>query len=180
MTDRNRLYTVSELARAFDLTPQGLRFYEEKGLLSPRRIGGARVFDYRDRARLDLILRFRRVGFSLEEIREYLSLYRPGNESSEQYRLGLLRIHTRQEALRLRLADIHEILNELAEMEKDAQSRLERCLAAEAGLAPATAPFAITIPETPAAQAQTSPAPASTKNTVPIVHNGREDQCVDS
>ena len=61
MAERDRVYGVTELAAEFDLTPQALRFYEEKGLLAPQRAGGRRVFTYRDRARLKLILKFRRI-----------------------------------------------------------------------------------------------------------------------
>ena len=71
---KSELWTVSELAGEFDLTTQALRFYEEKGLLSPRRVGNTRVYDRRDRARLTLVRKFQRLGFSLEDIREYLSL----------------------------------------------------------------------------------------------------------
>ena len=68
---KSELWTVSELAGEFDLTTQALRFYEEKGLLSPRRVGNTRVYDRRDRARLTLVRKFQRLGFSLEDIREY-------------------------------------------------------------------------------------------------------------
>lgn len=67
---KSELWTVSELAGEFDLTTQALRFYEEKGLLSPRRVGNARVYGRRDRARLTLVRKFQRLGFSLEDIRE--------------------------------------------------------------------------------------------------------------
>ena len=82
---KSELWTVSELAGEFDLTTQALRFYEEKGLLSPRRVGNTRVYDRRDRARLTLVRKFQRLGFSLEDIREYLSLYRSGRPNVEQY-----------------------------------------------------------------------------------------------
>lgn len=85
---KSELWTVSELAGEFDLTTQALRFYEEKGLLSPRRVGNARVYGRRDRARLTLVRKFQRLGFSLEDIREYLSLYRSGRPNVEQYVTG--------------------------------------------------------------------------------------------
>src|SRR5262245_60248848 len=74
--DRSRFYSVAELAQEFSLTSQGIRFYEESGLISPARVGRTRVFNYQDRARLILIQRLRRLGFSLDAIREYLSLYK--------------------------------------------------------------------------------------------------------
>jgi DNA-binding transcriptional MerR regulator len=68
-------WTIGELADEFDVTPRAIRFYEEQGLVSPGRRGGARVYGARDRARLRLILRGKRLGFRLEEIREMLDLY---------------------------------------------------------------------------------------------------------
>tara|TARA_R100001015_G_C4567847_1_gene126425 strand:- start:81 stop:614 length:534 start_codon:yes stop_codon:yes gene_type:complete len=68
-------YTISELAREFDITPRALRFYEDKDLLHPAREGLNRIYSQRDRARLQLILRGKRVGFSLSEIREMLDVY---------------------------------------------------------------------------------------------------------
>lgn len=72
---KKRIYSISELAREFGVTPRALRFYEDKGLLSPDREGLNRVYSNRDRARLKLILSGRKVGFSLNDIREILDLY---------------------------------------------------------------------------------------------------------
>ena len=69
------LFGVTELCNAFDVTPRTLRFYEDKGLLSPRRINGTRVYSRRDRARLALILRAKVIGSSLAEIKQYLDMY---------------------------------------------------------------------------------------------------------
>lgn len=69
------LMTISEMCRAFDVTPRTLRFYESKELLSPMRVGTKRLFTRRDRARLKLILRGKRFGFSLEDLRQLLDLY---------------------------------------------------------------------------------------------------------
>lgn len=132
MTDNGKLYSVSELAKEFSLTPQALRFYEEKGLLSPKRAGTARVFDYRDRARLLLILKFRRLGFSLEDIREYLSHYRPDTPNVEQYRDGIEKIRRRLAALEQMRVEIDEAIDELKGMETDAVRRLSDCEAREA------------------------------------------------
>jgi DNA-binding transcriptional MerR regulator len=92
LTDRTKLQSVSELASQFGLTPQALRFYETRGLLSPKRVGNTRVYDYRDHARLTLIQKFRRLGFSLDEIAEYLAHYRSGRSNPQQYRDGLQKI----------------------------------------------------------------------------------------
>ena len=91
MTSSNsRLHTATELAAEFDTTPRALRHYETKGLLEPQRVGTRRVYNYRDRARLQLILRGKRLGFTLAEIREYLELYEVDTGKTEQ----LKRLHT--------------------------------------------------------------------------------------
>ena len=128
---RNDLWTVSELAGEFDLTTQALRFYEEKGLLSPRRVGNSRVYDRRDRARLTLVRKFQRLGFSLEDIREYLSLYRSGRPNAEQYRDGLAKIRRRLAELDAMKRDLEEAVTELLAMEQDALDRLAKLESAE-------------------------------------------------
>ena len=128
---RNDLWTVSELAGEFDLTTQALRFYEEKGLLSPRRVGNSRVYDRRDRARLILVRKFQRLGFSLEDIREYLSLYRSGRSNAEQYRDGLAKIRRRLAELDAMKRDLEEAVTELLAMEQDALDRLAKLEGAE-------------------------------------------------
>ncbi len=70
-----RRYTITQLCREFDVTPRTLRFYEQKDLLHPAREGMNRIFNHRDRARLSLILRGKKVGFSLDDIKEMLDLY---------------------------------------------------------------------------------------------------------
>ena len=80
----SELFGVTELCNAFDVTPRTLRFYEDKGLLSPRRINGTRVYSRRDRARLALILRAKAIGSSLAEIKPYLDMYGQAGEGREQ------------------------------------------------------------------------------------------------
>ena len=75
----SRSYTIRELTKEFGVTARTLRFYEQEGLISPERRGQARIYSQRDRARLTLVLRGRRVGFSLAEIDEILALYEPGH-----------------------------------------------------------------------------------------------------
>ncbi len=75
MTNHNRTYTIRQLTKEFDVTARTLRFYEDEGLIAPERRGQTRIYGGRDRARITLILRGRRVGFSLAEIREILDLY---------------------------------------------------------------------------------------------------------
>lgn len=128
MSERDRVYGVTELAAEFDLTPQALRFYEEKGLLAPQRAGRRRVFTHRDRARLILILRFRRAGFSLDQIAEYLVHSDSGRHSAAQYRDGLRKIRDGLAELERMRSDIAEVIVELKAMETDAEGRLAACM----------------------------------------------------
>jgi len=73
--DAGQLFGITELCKEFDISPRALRFYEDKGLLAPRRVNGTRVYTRRDRARLSLILRAKAIGSSLSEIKHYLDLY---------------------------------------------------------------------------------------------------------
>ena len=73
--DTDELFGITELCREFDISPRAIRFYEDKGLLAPRRVNGTRVYTRRDRARLSLILRAKAIGSSLAEIKHYLDLY---------------------------------------------------------------------------------------------------------
>ena len=130
-SDRSRFYSVAELASEFSLTSQGIRFYEECGLIAPARMGRTRVFNYQDRARLMLIQRLRRLGFSIDEIREYLSLYKADATGVAQYRLGLERITERIRELEGKQRDLDETLAGLRALERDAQERLDRALIEE-------------------------------------------------
>lgn len=122
MSAKDKLYSGTELAQEFDLTPQALRFYEEKGLLQPARLGIRRVYTYRDRARLLLIQRLRRLGFSLEDIVQYLSMY--GSVGGGQYQLGLEKIERRvAELLRMR-SEIDQTIAELQSLEQEARQKL--------------------------------------------------------
>jgi len=131
-SDRSRFYSVAELAQEFSLTSQGIRFYEESGLIAPARVGRTRVFNYQDRARLILIQRLRRLGFSLDAIREYLSLYKADATGAAQYRRGLERITERIRELEDKRRDIDETLEGLRALEADANERLDRALTEEA------------------------------------------------
>lgn len=121
MVDRSKLFSVSELAQEFSLTPQALRFYEEKGLLKPARSGRSRVYAYRDYARLVLIQRLKRLGFSLEDIVEYVSLYGTGDG---QFSYGLGRIQARLADLHRRRDEIDTTIAELRDLEAEAREKL--------------------------------------------------------
>ena len=124
MSDKTRLYTVSELARAFEVTPRTVRFYEDKGLLSPRRAGTSRIFDYRDYARLSLVLRFKRLGFELSEIKGFLDLYRTDDSGVAQLKMGYTTLVRRIRQLRKQLQDLELTLKELDELKEDSVRRL--------------------------------------------------------
>ena len=120
-----KLYTVTELARELDLTPRAIRFYEDKGLLSPRRVGNTRVYNGRDRSRLILILRGKRLGFSLREIGEWLALYEADSIQPEQTRQLLDKVGKRLSALDQQRADLDATIVELREIERMVRDHLD-------------------------------------------------------
>ncbi len=105
-------FKISELAREFDITTRSIRFYEDVGLLQPQRQGSTRIYQRRDKIRLKLILRGKRLGFSLAEIRELFDLY-DTNQSSSQLNKMLIIIDTKQAALQRQLEDINVVMTEL-------------------------------------------------------------------
>ncbi len=119
------VYSIGDLAREFEVTPRTIRFYEDQGLLSPGRSGQNRVYTTRDRTRLKLILRGKRLGFSLSEIRGILDLYdAPGGEVS-QLRYFIAKIHQRRQTLLRQREDLEAVLREL----DDIEAQCERLLA---------------------------------------------------
>jgi DNA-binding transcriptional MerR regulator len=121
--DSRDLYAIADLAREFGISTRAIRFYESKGLLSPERVGGTRVFRRRDRARLILILRGKRLGFSLRDISEYLSLYDAQSQTA-QVSLLIEMVDRRLSLLQRQMADLHTTLAELTEIRKLAAERL--------------------------------------------------------
>ncbi len=124
--DDEALLTVNELAEALEVTPRTIRFYEQKGLIQPRRAGTVRVFTRRDRARLLLILRGKRLGFSLRDIREYLDLYDADPTQREQVRLLLGKVRARVAALERQRRDLEQAMAELRDIEGQAETALAR------------------------------------------------------
>ncbi|MBP2303480.1 MerR family transcriptional regulator [Azospirillum picis] len=118
-----QLYTVNQLAEELGITPRALRFYEVKGLLAPNRVGNNRVYTKRDRARLKLILRGKRLGFSLAEIREYLDLYTV-NGGVEQQRNLLKRVQKRLKDLAQQREDLEATVQELRDIETQVTTSL--------------------------------------------------------
>ncbi|MDR6332427.1 MULTISPECIES: MerR family DNA-binding transcriptional regulator [Xanthobacter] len=122
MTDT--FFTVTQLARDLSVTPRTIRFYEDKGLITPRRAGTMRVYTKRDRARMALILRGKRLGFSLREIKDYLDLYDLDPSQSEQIRLLLKKVQDRLEMLEDQRLALEETIIELKDIEEQALSAL--------------------------------------------------------
>lgn len=118
------LFTVNQLADALGITPRAIRFYETKGLLAPRRVGTMRVFTRRDRARLQLILRGIRLGFSLAEVAEYLRLYDADPTKTEQMRLLRDKVVERIAALEAQRRDLDQALGELRSIAAQAEAAL--------------------------------------------------------
>lgn len=119
------LHSIADLAREFGISTRAIRFYETKGLLAPERVGATRVFRKRDRARLILILRGKRLGFSLRDISEYLSLYDADRTQSAQVVKLLDLVDSRIDLLNRQMADLETTLAELAEIRKLARERLK-------------------------------------------------------
>ena len=122
-------YTISDLAREFDLTTRAMRFYEDMGLLQPERSGPGgrnRVYSARDRARLKLTLRAKRLGLSLTEAREIIDMYDSPRDTGPQLRkfLAVLAEHRRQ--LEEQMADLQANLEEVKVHEKEARALLAR------------------------------------------------------
>ena len=112
-SNRDRTYSITELCREYKVTPRALRFYEQKGLLHPARRGWTRLFSYRDRARLQLILRGKKVGFALEEIKEMLDLYNLRDGQLTQLRIASTKMRERLEALRDQRIELEEAIGDL-------------------------------------------------------------------
>jgi DNA-binding transcriptional MerR regulator len=117
----DRTYTISELAREYEVTARALRFYEDKGLLAPRRDGLNRVYSHRDRARLQLILRGKRVGLSLLEIKEILDLYKVDQRAQAQtalkkYRARIVAFEAQREDVDAAIEMLHGYVAQLEEI----------------------------------------------------------------
>ncbi len=118
------LYTVTQLAQDLGVTARTVRFYEDKGLLTPQRAGNNRVYNHRDRARLILILRGKRLGFSLREIKEYLDLYDADPTRQEQMRALLKKVQDRIDSLVEQERALAETLAELRSIAQQTETAL--------------------------------------------------------
>ena len=122
-------FSIGDLSRELDVTTRAIRFYEDQGLLAPRRQGQQRVYGPRDRVRLKLILRGKRLGFSLAEIREMLEMYDAPEGEVGQLRHFIARMRERRDDLLRQRADIDQVLGELDALE----TRCQHLLATETG-----------------------------------------------
>ena len=123
MTDA---YSITDLSREFDLTTRAIRFYEDQGLLSPQRKGRQRVYTPGDRVRLKLVLRGKRLGFSLSEIRDIINLYYSEPGETAQLQFFLEKIQDRQKLLLQQKDDIEVTLKELSAIQNQCEERLKR------------------------------------------------------
>lgn len=119
-------YTITELAQEFEITPRAIRFYEDLGLLQPRREGRHRIYSHRDRTRLKLTLRGKRLGLPLQDIKQLVDMYETGTDTRPQLEafIQVLQAHRRQ--LAQQLDDIRVTLAEIDEHESRCRQLLEK------------------------------------------------------
>lgn len=111
-------YTISELAREFDITPRAIRFYEDQGLIAPRREGSRRIYSPRDRTRLKLTLRGKRLGFSLQEIKEMVDMYESPQDTLPQLELFMSKLAQQRRLLEQQREDLEVTLTEISNFEQ--------------------------------------------------------------
>ena len=117
-------YSIGELAAEFDVTPRAIRFYEAEGLLAPRREGQRRIYTPRERTRLKLTLRGKRLGLTLSDIRDLIDMYEPGRDERPQLERFLAVLEAHKAALERQSEDIEAQLAELAAFEKRVRKQL--------------------------------------------------------
>ncbi len=115
---------IQDVARELGITPRTLRFYEDNGLISPQRVGSTRIYSRRDVGRMQLILRGKRLGFTIREIREFLDLYDTDPSHREQMEHLLTRVRERLDSLMQQRAALEETMAELRQIEAEALERI--------------------------------------------------------
>ena len=140
----NRTFTIRQLCLEFKCTPRALRFYEDKGLISPARDGMNRVYSYKDRARLQLILRGKRVGLALAEIGQILDLYELNDGGAAQNAKSLVKFRERIVELEAQRNDIEQAIDELR---KGCDALEQRLAATRPDLLPRAADYAQVLRE---------------------------------
>jgi len=124
--DSETTYSISDLSKEFDITTRSIRFYEDEGLLKPTRRGQTRIYSLKDRVRLKLILRGKRLGFSLAETRRLFELYDADNTSTVQLNTMLEMVEEKRHALKQQMDDIKVVLIELDSTEKQCREALDK------------------------------------------------------
>ena len=118
-------FSISELASEFDITPRAIRFYEDQGLLAPRRDGQRRIYSPRDRTRLKLTLRGKRLGLTLSEIRDLIDMYEPGRDERAQLERFLAVLEAHKASLLQQQSDIEAQLSEIKAFERKVRRQLK-------------------------------------------------------
>lgn len=118
-------YTISDLSKEFDITTRSIRFYEDQGLISPTRKGQTRIYNQRDKVRLKLILRGKRLGFSLAETGRLFELYDVDKSSAKQLESMMGLINQKKDDLKQQLEDINAVVIELNDLENNCQKILK-------------------------------------------------------
>ncbi|MCH2219475.1 MAG: MerR family DNA-binding transcriptional regulator [Dechloromonas sp.] len=126
MSQAGPTFAISDLAREFDITPRTIRFWEDQGILAPEREGSKRVFTRRDRARLKMALRGKRLGLSLAEIKDLIGMYASTEDETPQLLECLRIMEKRRAALQQQREDIEAMLGEIAQFETLCQDELMR------------------------------------------------------
>ncbi len=119
-----KVYSIAELAQELGVTTRTIRFYEDQGLIAPQRAGHTRIYTTRDRARMLLILRGKRLGFSLKDIKEFLDLYAVDATQAGQLQLLAARVKTRIAALEAQRQEVETVLAELQDIKQAALTAL--------------------------------------------------------
>ena len=124
-------FTITELAAEFDVTPRAIRFYEDMGLLEPARAGRNRVYTHRDRTRLKLTLRGKRLGLSLLEVKQLVDMYDSSGDSTQQLKAFLEVLNAHRDQLARQLEDIEITLAEITQHEQRCKALLSQARRAE-------------------------------------------------
>ena len=126
MGENEELRGIQDVANSLSVTTRTLRFYEDRGLIEPRRVGTARVYSKRETGRMQLILRGKRLGFSLREIEEFLDLYDADPQHVEQMRVLAERCRERVDELRQQMTALVQTVDELETIEREARERIAK------------------------------------------------------
>ena len=126
MSQTGPTFAISDLAREFDITPRTIRFWEDQGILAPQREGNKRIFTRRDRARLKMALRGKRLGLSLAEIKDLIGMYASTEDETPQLLECLRVMEKRRLALEQQREDIEAMLAEISQFETQCQQELVR------------------------------------------------------